>query len=230
MITYLQRINDNMSLLDTILSKITPYSCLSCRSEGALLCDACTLKIPPALDRCYRCYAPTVAGMTCADCQPASALSVVRTVTLYDGVAKDLLWKLKSGGAQEASRQMAALMAPLVGSVLVITHVPTATSRVRQRGYDQARLLARNLARETRSPRATLLVRTGQAHQVGASRAVRLQQLTDAFRPRSGWQIRGAHILLVDDVLTTGATFEAAARVLLAAGAARVDAIAFARA
>lgn len=171
-----------------------------------------------------------MAGNTCPDCQSVSALFSVRSVTLYEGAAKALLWRLKSAGVQEAAKEMAVLMEPLLATGVIVTHVPTASTRVRQRGYDQARLLSRHVARTARLPRATLLARIGQAHQVGATRAERVQQITDAFRPRSGWQVRGAHIVLIDDVLTTGATFEAAATVLLAAGAARVDAVAFARA
>ena len=219
-----------MSIIDTLLARITPYNCLGCNAEGGLLCAACTQTLKTAPDRCYRCYAPTLHSQTCTSCAPGSALHAVRVATVYDGIAKDLLWLLKSSGTQGATEQMARMMQPLVGAEVLIVHVPTATSRVRQRGYDQARLLARKLAHDCGLPYATLLARSGQAHQVGASRTERLTQLTGAFHVRHAWQVRGAHILLVDDVLTTGASFEAAARVLLDAGAARVDAIAFARA
>lgn len=114
------------------------------------------------------------------------------------------------------------------GAVLV--HVPTATGRVRARGYDHALLIARSLSKATDLPQKSLLARMGQAHQVGANRAARLRQLDSAFRPLRPQQIRGKHILLVDDVLTTGATLETAGRVLKRAGAKQVSAIVFAQA
>jgi ComF family protein len=124
---------------------------------------------------------------------------------------------------------MAARLRPLLptGRDVVIVPVPTATSRVRQRGYDQAKLLARALSRQARLPYLDCLARTGQAHQHGASRSQRLRQLTAAFRVRRQRAVRGSHIVLIDDVVTTGATLEAAAAVLHAAGATRVEAVVF---
>jgi predicted amidophosphoribosyltransferase len=75
-----------------------------------------------------------------------------------------------------------------------------------------------------------LLTRLGQKQQRGMSRRDRLKQLESAFAPASQGKIRGAHLVLVDDVITTGATLEAAARILKAAGAKRVSAVVFAQA
>ncbi|HYH36181.1 MAG TPA: phosphoribosyltransferase family protein [Candidatus Saccharimonadales bacterium] len=143
-------------------------------------------------------------------------------------MAKELVGRLKFSGAQAASERMARCMLPLLESGrYLIMPVPTATSRVRSRGYDQAGLLARELSRQARLPYVDGLIRSGHTHQVGASRERRQQQLRDAFRVRAPHKIRGKHILLVDDVVTTGATLEAAGRALQAAGAARVDAAVF---
>ncbi|HKR82318.1 MAG TPA: phosphoribosyltransferase family protein [Candidatus Saccharimonadales bacterium] len=112
----------------------------------------------------------------------------------------------------------------------VLVFVPTATSRVRQRGYDQARLIARELGRLHRIPLLPALVRVGQRRQVGASGEQRRRQLQDAFRVVRKPTLKGKHVVLVDDVVTSGATLEAAARVLHQAGAQRIDAAVFARA
>jgi ComF family protein len=113
---------------------------------------------------------------------------------------------------------------------VVIVHVPTASSRVRRRGYDQARLLARAISKHTGLPHRPLLTRMGQHHQVGARREQRVTQLASAFRVSNPKPVDGNHIILIDDVLTTGATLEAAARALKAAGAKRVDGLVFAQA
>jgi len=154
----------------------------------------------------------------------------VQARTVYRGVAKQLIWKLKSAGAQAAAEVMAAGMVALLpaGERPVIVSVPTATGRVRQRGYDQAQLLGRQLARQARLPWLACLARSGQLHQVGANRQQRRWQLHDSLRVTQRRFVRGAHIVLIDDVYTTGATLEAAAEVLIKAGAARVDGLTFA--
>ncbi|MCA9324597.1 ComF family protein [Candidatus Saccharibacteria bacterium] len=112
----------------------------------------------------------------------------------------------------------------------VVIHVPTATSRVRQRGFDQASLLARRLARSTPLTHIGALARRGQERQVGSGRKERFEHLLSAFWVQRPELVAGKHIILIDDVITTGATLEAAASVLRKAGAKRVDAVVFAQA
>jgi ComF family protein len=132
-------------------------------------------------------------------------------------------------GIREAG-QLSAAHGAYFPADAVLVHVPTATGRVRTRGYDQARLLAREISRASGLRRQRLLARSGQTHQMGSGRTERLRQLEGAFRPLRLSDIQGKHIVLVDDVLTTGTTLELAARVLMHAGAARVDALVFAQA
>jgi ComF family protein len=107
--------------------------------------------------------------------------------------------------------------------------IPLHLRRLRQRGYDQAELLAAGASRRFGLPLAGLLLRvreTGQ--QVGRDRTSRERSVLGAFRARG--PVQGARICLVDDVLTTGATASAAAAALLDAGAARVEVRTLARA
>jgi ComF family protein len=228
--TYLQHINHNMSILDLLISAVAPHTCLVCRTEGRLLCVACINKLTPVEPRCYRCRRPSPGALSCLSCR--TPLYRVRVSTTYSGSAKTLIWQLKLNGARAAAHLMARRMAALLdedfAGTLVVS-VPTATGRARQRGYDQAKLLARELAKQKRLRYVDCLARSGQTHQHGASRQERLNQLQTAFRVKKRRLIQNTHVILVDDVVTTGATLEAAAVVLLEAGATRVEAIVFAR-
>ena len=221
-----------MSVIDDLLSLLAPHECLGCGAEGALLCHSCSqqLKLPPP--RCYRCHRLSPNNRTCEHCRSSSHLYAVHTRTIYRGFAKDLVWRLKFTGAQSAAAEMAGLMMQLSRTAAhgVLMPVPTATQRVRSRGYDQAVLLTKQLSRLTGLPWLHGVRRISQAHQVGAGRQQRLRQLQAAFVVSNPATVRGAHIILVDDVVTTGATLEATAAALRSAGAQRVEAIVFAQA
>ncbi|HSX32472.1 MAG TPA: phosphoribosyltransferase family protein [Candidatus Saccharimonadales bacterium] len=144
---------------------------------------------------------------------------------------KAVVHSLKFGRAQAAAKDIAAAMAASLetATFTAIVPVPTVSARVRKRGYDQAALIARELARLTGLPYASLLIRTGGSRQVGHTRIERRQQMERAFRavdPAAQY----SHVLLIDDVITTGATCEAAARTLRQAGVASVSAAVFAAA
>lgn len=219
-------------ILQTILARLAPHECLGCEAEGALLCQACATSLDAVPARCYRCHKLTTGARTCESCRSSSPIFGVHVAYAYRGLAKDIVWQLKFSGAQAAAREMADQMSHLatIPADAVVVPVPTATSRVRRRGFDQAKLLGRSLAVQTGLPYAPVLRRLGQHHQVGATRAQRVTQLRDAYRCAGASRIRGRHVLLIDDVLTTGATLEAAAQALKAAGAARVSAAVFAQA
>lgn len=219
-------------LLDRLLAQIAPHECLSCSAEGKLLCNDCRLLLKPVAAACYRCRKLSDASKTCSVCRGHSDLFAVLAATVYESTAKDLVWQLKFQGAQAASEEMAAMLSRFVPNHpdFVIVPAPTATSRIRLRGYDQAALIARSLARRTGVQYLPALRRSGQHHQVGSNRAERTRQLQDAYRVVRPTDVVGKHVLLVDDVLTTGATLEAAAKVLKAAGAKRVSGLVFARA
>lgn len=202
-----------MNLIDNLISKLAPHECTGCGQEGSLLCRYCGDIL----------YDPVLRDAK-------GSLGSVWAVTSYQEFAKDLVWQLKFQGARAAADIMADLMSGLgtAGSETLVVPVPTASKRARQRGYDQAKLLARGIASRKRLLYADCLRRAGQSHQVGASREQRLRQLGRAFRLKDDYLVRGRHVILVDDVMTTGATLEAAAAVLNKAGAGRVEAVVFA--
>jgi predicted amidophosphoribosyltransferase len=218
-----------------LTAALAPPACLACRAPlrdaGAELCVGCRRALPwLAEPRCVRCGLPLPCGGRCS--AAAAAFERAWAPLAHDGPARQLVAALKFRGALPVARLMAAQIAAsappelLAGATLV--PVPLHPARRRARGFDQAALVARTLAVRSGLPLAACLARRGAAtRQLGADRAAR-----HAAAERHLLRVDGtppARVLLVDDVHTTGATFEACARALRLAGARRVDAIAYAR-
>lgn len=221
-----------MTFTEHIISFIAPHRCLQCSHEGRLLCRDCSRSLPAAVSRCYRCHAVSEDGKTCEGCRRQTKLYRVQTLTRYESIAKQLVWRMKFERARAGAGEIGELLVPLVEQLppdAIIVHVPAAPSRIRRRGYDQAELIARSVARRNKQQRLSLLVRHSALQQRGANRKSRQNQAKQAFSARRSDAIRGAHIVLIDYVVTTGATLESAAAVLIAAGAKRVEAIVFAQ-
>jgi predicted amidophosphoribosyltransferase len=146
----------------------------------------------------------------------------------YEGAGRELVARLKYRNSRAALPGLAKAMASLVidpGNIDVVTWAPTTPARRRQRGFDQAELLARAVARDLRRPCRRLLVRLPGQAQTGRPLAER--RGGPSFR--APFQVPGSTVLVVDDVITSGATVAAAARALRQAGATSVVALAAAR-
>lgn len=223
-----------MSILEKIVSIYAPHTCLGCGYEGSLVCDACSRHIVQPVVCCYRCHAFRPTGRTCSDCRRQTPLISVNSACIYTGIAKDLIWSLKFDRAQAAADIMGRRLAQLYGFAVpedaLIVPVPTAAKRVRKRGYDQAVLIARSFARHSSRQYTPLLSRLGSQEQKGVGREERFQQLDSAFVLRAPKRVPGSRIILIDDIITTGATLEEAAVTLRSGGAKAVAALTFARA
>lgn len=220
--------------LSYLIALLAPDRCLGCQAEGSLLCITCQARLPLPAAGCFYCARPTLRGATCSSCRTKTPLTAISARTIYTNpIAKQLLWKLKFDRSQAAALDVAnCLMTalPPINHKTLIVPVPTANRRVRARGYDQAVLIAKCLARRAGLPYAQPLVRLGGRQQKGASRQQRLIQQRTALSVPQPAMVRGRQILLVDDVVTTGATLEAAALTLARAGATKISAVVFAAA
>jgi ComF family protein len=232
------------ALLDAVL----PPHCLTCdapvASQGTL-CHACWSGLHILTQPfCARCGVPFLhagqggPGGLCPGClEHPPSYGVARAALRYDDGAKRLLLPFKHADRTELAAPLAALMAragaPLLARADLVAPVPLHWRRLVARRYNQAALLARHLARGAGKPLIPdLLRRTRPTPALGERGAAERAALLDgAFvvPPRQRPRLAGRRVLLVDDVMTSGATAEACARALLAAGAAGVDVLAAAR-
>jgi competence protein ComFC len=152
--------------------------------------------------------------------------------TDYEDVAKLTIKDFKFNYKREAARNMASaieIVLPHYSGSPIITYVPTAGSHVRERGFDGTALIAKNLAKIRGYKIKPMLIKLNSNQQKGVGRKERLAQLKGSFGVINFDVVRGAEILLVDDVVTTGATIEECCRMLLKSGAKSVDVAVFAR-
>jgi ComF family protein len=225
--------------LQAALDLIFPVRCASCDAPGeAPFCAPCAdtlVALPPG---CPVCGVPgddevlaAIRPRRCVHCRErAPPFAQASAPYLHGGALAEAIHRLKYEKREDLARPLGVLFEACVRPRAdVLVPVPLHPARLRERGFDQARLLAAEAARRFGLPVASLLVRTrATGQQVGRDRAARERNLLGAFGVCG--EVRGKRICILDDVLTTGATASAAAQALLEAGAARVEVRTLARA
>lgn len=214
-----------------MLDLLLPQRCVVCGGGGRQLCAACRDELPridPPL--CARCGAPTAWPVErCRECAGRRlAFASARAAVGYDEAARRLVHAWKERGLRRLAAEAAQLVAERLPApeVEALTFVPADRGRRLERGHNPAERLALRLAAVWEVPCLPLLERTRGGRQRGSSAAER-RTVRGAFRA-SG--VAPRRVAVIDDVYTTGATAAAAASALRAAGARRVEAVAFARA
>jgi ComF family protein len=229
---------------DVVLDALLPPRCLGCTAAVDVpgrLCAACwagvDFIVPPHCDCCGLPFAfDEGEGAICGACvrdQPAFARA--RAVLRYNGVARSLVLGFKHGDRTHAAPAFAAWMArsgeALLDDAEVVTPVPLHRFRLFTRRYNQSGLLAREIALAAGLDYAPDALRRTRPtpSQGGLTRRARFLNVRGAFKLRGGRDVAGRRVLLVDDVMTTGATADACAKALVRAGAAAVDVLTLAR-
>ena len=232
------------SLAKAALDLLYPPLCMACRVEVADpgLCPACwsaaTFLDGPGCTCCGLPFSVALEGDNqCAAClAKPPAFDRARAILAYDEASKGAILALKHADRLDLvpgfARWLGRTGRPLLESADVIVPVPLHRSRLWQRRYNQAAELARALSRDWNRELAVMaLDRSRPTPSQGAmsSAKARRRNVQRAFRVPDPTRVAGRHVLLVDDVMTTGATAEACARALKRAGARHVDVLALAR-
>jgi ComF family protein len=228
---------------------LLPPRCACCAADAAevrgapLLCLACRCEIElTAWPVCPRCAAavPSVAdvALLCPHCRDAK-LKFDRTLALgsFEGLLHNWVMRMKQDRSGLAARALADLAWSELGGALVdlevdvVTAVPMSAWRRWQRGVNPPRLVAERLAGKLHKPAAGAMLRQARniPPQLGLSRPGRFANVAGRMAVRPGYSLQAAHVLLVDDILTTGATASEAARALKKAGAEQVTVLVLAR-
>jgi ComF family protein len=221
---------------DSFINALFPPKCGGCQAEGVLWCERCRASLVFLTDHvCLKCGEPTSVGELCAVCQTQSwRIELIRSVVLFHGPLRKAVHRFKY-------EHLSGLAKPL-GDLLIeywrtqclaaewLVPVPLHPVRQRERGYNQAGLLARQLGHGVGVPVLEAGLRRTRitAVQMELSAVERKTNVAGAFDCRES-RVRGCQIAVIDDVCTTGATLEACAVALLQAGAASVIGLTLAR-
>jgi len=230
-----------LDTLGAIVSLLYPPVCAICRANvraSEYLCDQCEAKVVRIVAPfCQKCSEPFQGAImdtfTCANCAHRT-IHFDAAVAAYRsrGIVRDIIHHFKYG-RQIYLRHLVArwLRAALDDARLrdcrfdIIVPVPLHPTRQRERGFNQASLLAELLSAEVSIPSKLLLERIRYTTtQTALDRAERMENLHNAFRLRKNMDVRGLRVLLIDDVLTTGSTLSECARILKRAGVISVHA------
>ena len=202
-----------MKIFKNILAVLFPQKCLGCKKENEILCPNCLLKIS-------RPDTPYLNGVHIA-------------ANYQDLVLKKALWMLKYQGVKQLAKPLAELIRERIWKKLetenwLVVPVPLSKNKLRHRGYNQAEMIAGELSGDVRADILFKKFHTKSQVEV-KDKEERLANIIGSFAIKNPEKIKGKKIILIDDVLTTGATMREAKKVLKQAGAKKVIGVVVAR-
>lgn len=224
-----------MSFFKPLLDLLFPPGCLFCRGRigdeagNLLICSPCLARLPSPENCCFRCALPLAAKReVCSQCKDLTfAFAGACTVQAFRGGIKKAIYSFKYNGRKELAGTLGGLMAQQIRrsdwpKMEAVVPVPLHRSRLTERGYDQALLLAQVVAAELQLPLKKALVRkSATPSQTRLNAKTRWENVAQAFALAAPQRLPG-RLLLIDDLLTTGATAHFAAQALLDGGAKEV--------
>lgn len=218
-------------MLNNFLNILFPETCPVCQNPAtdhktAPICSDCWQSVSPyECPMCQRCGKPLVSdvSMTCREClEDAPAFSYARSFGLYEGVLKKAISLLKFYGIKRLSKPLSDIILHIeIPRVDAVIPVPLHEKRLRQREFNQSALLAKNIAKNLGiEVLVNCLVKVRDTMpQVGLRSQDRRKNIKHAFDIKQEELVKGKNVILIDDVVTTGATVRECSRVLKKAGA-----------
>ncbi|OGW82803.1 MAG: hypothetical protein A2987_01035 [Omnitrophica bacterium RIFCSPLOWO2_01_FULL_45_10] len=234
------------ALSKNLLNIIFPLRCAACKKDLDAMndfgvCDSCAARIRrlprPYCERCGRSIQS--ADKVCGECRKTSHyFNAAYSACLYEGVLKELIHLFKYKGRYALINILSTNMIEfarelrdeLLEGVGAITFVPLQDARLRERGFNQSKVLALSLSKEFGITLLDTLKKTRPTmRQNELSRSERLVNLEDAFKIKGGIDFASLKVLLIDDVMTTGATLDECSKALISAGAKEIRCLTLAR-
>jgi competence protein ComFC len=216
-----------------------PVFCLGCRREGEWVCQDCLAQIPPLTQTsCFSCGRVVSNNACCDTCKQERCVDIYWSLySHHTPLISDVIEQLKYHGASDIVRAVSLLCAQhqylhsLVHSIDVVIPVPLHLVRFRERGFNQSQYIAQSVGGIVGVPViSSALSKTKQTkQQARLSLKTRKENVVGAFTVLHANEVTGQRVLLVDDVLTTGSTVDACAKVLMSAGARSVCVLTLAR-
>lgn len=226
-------------------SELSPIVCMSCHKRGHFICENCYTRLPfisPSL-ACCNCASP-YGWLSCTACDEPWELTQTSSVLELSPLVRRMITDFKDRGELRLAVVIAALLSSYVMQLLdkdgasarahaflhpdCVCFVPATASAYRRRGFDHMELVAKNFCAYTRLPFADIALRPQAADQRKLSRTARLANLSGSISILR--DCSGLSFLILDDVITTGASIRELASALRARGAREVAALSFARA
>ena len=218
------------SAIEKVVNLISPYECLICSNEGQVVCQQCwQSNVPLRTPACFWCNSISKDGRTCPKCKRKTHLDGAVIPYRLNGIVEQCIYELK----YYHNKEMAKFLANNIYNYLdnmkfdYISYVPATGKNQRRRGYNQSKLLAKAISELINIPLHNSLSRISHTDQIGLNRLERLASVIDNFIPNKRYYNK--NVMIVDDVLTTGATLNECAKILKQAGAKRVWAVVVAK-